>query len=59
MLLNFNRFVLGSQTPGAKFKPEGLTADIESHRMDVRLPVTAGMPLGMAYIMTELWSFTT
>ena len=59
MLRNFNGFVLGTQTARAKFELKGLTVDIERHGMDVRLPVTAGVPLGMAHVMTELWCFTT
>ena len=59
MLRNFNGFVLGTQTACTKLKLKGVTVNIESHGMDVRLPVTASVPLGMTDVMTELWCFTT
>jgi len=59
VLLNFSCFILGAQAPGAEIKPDCVAVDMESHGMHVRLPVAAGMSLGMAHVMTELWRFTT
>ena len=59
MLLNFNHFEVGTQTPGTKVHSASLTAEIQRHRVDVRLPHASGMSLGMAYIMAELWLFAT
>ena len=55
MYLNFNCFMLRSETSCAEVAPLGHTINTKSHRVDVRLPTPAGMPFGMAYIMTELW----
>jgi hypothetical protein len=52
-------FVSGAHAPGTEVEPFGFSVNSQSNRVNIRQPVTTGMALGMAHVMTELWYFTT
>ena len=49
-------FVQGSQAPCAQFHPLGLAVFIDSHPLDVRLPLAFGAHVRVANTMSERWS---
>jgi hypothetical protein len=51
--------MLGAQTSRTEVKPFLLTINNNSDRVDVRQPLTLGMALRMADIVTELGCFIT
>ena len=50
----FQHFMLGPQTSGAQVETLELTVYGNRGRVYIRYPAAVGMPLGMAYIVTEL-----
>jgi len=55
--LDFGRFILGTQAPGAQVKVLRLAIDKNSGGMDIGGPTPVGMAFGVADIMTVLRYF--
>jgi len=55
--LDFGRFILGAQAPGAQVKALHLAIDKNAGRVDIGCPAPVGMAFGVADIMTELRDF--
>ena len=57
-IVPLHNFVLCPETPGAKIKAFLLAVYNNIGRMNIWRPAVIGVPLGVAYIMTELRSLT-
>jgi hypothetical protein len=55
--LDFSRFILGTQAPGAQVKSLYLAIDKDAGGVDIGRPAPVGMAFGVADIMTELRRF--
>jgi hypothetical protein len=56
--LNFSRFILGAQAPGAQVETFHLAVDDNSGGVNIGGPAPVGMAFGVADIMTELRRLT-
>jgi hypothetical protein len=52
--LDFGRFILGAEAPGAQVKVLRLAIDEDGGGMDVSYPAPIGMAFGVADVLTEL-----